>query len=97
MFTHVVLMTFKEDAPADLADEIVDALSGLPAAIPELKEYRIGKDLGLAEGNWQLGVVATFDNEAGYRTYSQHPAHLKIVTELVRPMVAQRAALQFES
>jgi Stress responsive A/B Barrel Domain len=97
MFTHVVLMTFKDDAPADLADQIVAALSGLPAEIPELKEYRIGKDLGLVEGNWDLGVVATFDNEADYRVYSTAPAHVKIVSELVRPSVAQRAALQFES
>lgn len=97
MLTHVVVMTFKEDAPADLADQIVAALSGLPAVIPELKDYRIGKDLGLVEGNWDLGVVASFDNEADYRAYSTAPAHLKVVTELVRPNVAQRAALQFES
>ncbi|MCL2394736.1 MAG: Dabb family protein [Acidimicrobiaceae bacterium] len=97
MFTHVVVMTFKADAPADQADRIVAALSGLPSAIPELKDYRIGKDLGLVEGNWDLGVVALFDNEADYRTYSTAPAHVKIVSELVRPFVDQRAALQFES
>lgn len=97
MLTHVVVMTFKEDAPADQADRIVAALSSLPAEIPELKEYRIGKDLGLVEGNWDLGVVATFADEADYRTYSNAPAHLKIVTELVRPFVAQRASLQFAS
>ena len=97
MLTHVVVMTFKEDAPADQADQIVAALSGLPASIPELKEYRIGKDLGLVEGNWDLGVVAVFDNETDYRTYSTAPAHVKIVSELVRPFVDKRAALQFES
>ncbi|MBO0692821.1 MAG: Dabb family protein [Acidimicrobiaceae bacterium] len=97
MLTHIVVMNFKEDSPADQADQIVDALSSLPEQIPELKEYRIGKDLGLVEGNWDLGVVATFDNEADYRAYSTAPAHLKIVSELVRPFVAQRAALQFES
>lgn len=97
MLTHVVLLTLKPDAPAGRADEIVTALRALPAVIPELKEYRVGLDAGFAEGNAEIGVLATFEHEAGWRTYAEHPAHMKVVLELIRPALADRAGIQFES
>ncbi len=41
-------------------------------------------DLGLVEGNWQAVVVADFDDEAAWRTYSQDPTHLQIIAEQMR-------------
>lgn len=95
MLTHLVLMTLKPDAPEGRAAEIVAALRALPAAIPELKEYRVGVDAGLAEGNHQIGVVAGFDDEAGWRAYVAAPAHQKVIAELIRPVLAERAGIQF--
>jgi hypothetical protein len=97
MITHIVTMTFKADAPAGRADEIVAALSKLPAAIPEIKDYRIGTDLALAEGNDDLALVATFDDRAGYQAYATAPAHLAVITELIRPVLEKRSVVQFES
>jgi Stress responsive A/B Barrel Domain len=97
MLTHIVTMTFKADTPAGQAEKIVAALMALPASLPQIKEYRAGTDLGLVEGNFDLGLVATFEDEAGYRAYSTAPAHLAIIEELVRPYVDRRAAIQFSS
>jgi hypothetical protein len=97
MLTHIVTMTLKADAPADRADKIVAALAALPAAIPEIKEYRVGTDLGLAEGNYDIALVATFDDESGFVAYRDAPPHLEVIAELIRPVIDQRSAVQFES
>lgn len=41
-------------------------------------------------------VVADFDDAAGYVTYRDHPMHRAMVEQYVIPMVASRAAIQFE-
>jgi hypothetical protein len=38
---------------------------------------------------------ATFDDDAGYATYRDHPDHVRVVRDLIRPVAAARAAVQF--
>ena len=90
-FRHVVLITL--DASCDV-DGVVDALRALPAQIPELRSYVVGRDAGLAEGNATVAVVAEFDGEAGWRTYTDHPAHQRVITERIRPHQVARTAVQ---
>jgi Stress responsive A/B Barrel Domain len=40
--------------------------------------------------------VADFDDDAGYITYRDHPVHRALVENYVSPIVASRAAVQFE-
>ncbi|MEY2456505.1 MAG: hypothetical protein QOK06_1599, partial [Acidimicrobiaceae bacterium] len=55
---HVVLFRWKEGTTVEQIAAIEDGLAGLPAAIPELVDYRFGSDAGLADGNWDFAVVA---------------------------------------
>lgn len=96
MIVHVVTFTWREDAPADIAQRVVDALTDLRGQIPELRAYRFGPDLGLG-GNADFAVVAEFDDIDGWRAYDQHPAHVRIKTELILPAATARAAAQFAS
>ena len=80
----------------DQVQAVQQALAALPAAIPELRDYRTGPDVGLGAGNWDYVVVADFDDADGWRAYVAHPAHQEVIAELIRPVVAERAAVQFE-
>ncbi len=93
-FRHVVLLTFRDGTPAGHAELVAEALRALPGAIPELRNYEIGLDAGLADHNSHVAVVADFDDQAGYETYRDHPAHVQIITEMIRPHLADRAAVQ---
>lgn len=75
---------------------VVEALSELPAHIPELKSYVIGTDAGVAEGNADLAVVADCDNRAGWQAYRDHPVHQQVIAELIRPYLSARSAVQHE-
>lgn len=93
---HIVLLTLVDDAPEGRAEEIAEALRSLPAQIPELRNYVVGVDLGLAEGNATIAVVADVDDAAGWATYRDHPAHVKVIEELINPVKAGRTAVQHD-
>ena len=93
-FRHIVLLRFTDDATDEQVDGIVTALRTLPDDIPELASYVVGVDAGLADDNASLGVVADFDSAADYEVYRDHPAHLAVIQERIRPILAGRTAVQ---
>jgi Stress responsive A/B Barrel Domain len=96
MLRHTVLLTLKTDPGSETTAAIVEALQKLPAQIPSIREYEVGADLGLNEGNATIAVVARFDDEKGYIEYRDHPAHRAVIDELITPVRQARTAIQFE-
>lgn len=96
MIQHVVLISFTDDATDSQRDALVAGLRALPAQIPEIRAYAVGLDAGLAEGNAGIGIVAEFDDAAGWEAYRDHPAHRAVIDDLIAPIRAGRAAVQFE-
>jgi hypothetical protein len=95
MLRHVVCLTWKDGVPPGAVDAIAAALGALPGRIPEIRAYSFGRDLGLGAGNAGFGIVADFDDAAGWRTYQDDPEHQRIIVELIRPHLASRTAAQF--
>ena len=95
MFRHLVLIRFEPEATADQRQAVLDGLQALPAQIPEIIGYHAGLDAGLREGNHDLGITAEFADEGGWRTYLDHPAHVAVVTGLIRPIAADQSSVQF--
>lgn len=98
MITHVALFRWKPETTPEQMARIKAALECLPPLIPEILTYRCGPDLG-AHGptNMDFAIVSTFDSVEGWRAYDAHPAHDTARTEIIRPWIAERAAVQFES
>jgi hypothetical protein len=92
---HVVCFRFQPDVPAERVTALAEALRGLPAEIPEIASYHVGTDLGLNPTSWDFAVSADFATEDDYATYRDHPRHQAIIAELVLPIVAERASVQF--
>jgi hypothetical protein len=93
-FRHVVLLQLDDATTAEQRDAIVAALRALPAKIPQLRSYAVGSDAGLAGDNYDLAVVADFDSPDDYATYRDHPDHQQVITELIRPVLTGRVAVQ---
>ena len=96
MIRHVVLLRWVEGTTEAQHQAVLDALHELPGLIPEIVRYRIGADAGLAEGNAHVSVIAEFATADDWRTYSTHPDHVRVITELIRPQLDQRTAIQYE-
>jgi hypothetical protein len=98
MIRHVVawkLAAQDDEGKAAQAAAIQAALAPLPAIIPEIKSFSIGSNVAYADSNWDICLVADYDDLAGLETYQVHPEHLKAV-DIVRPLVSARAGVDFE-
>ena len=95
MFRHVVLLEFDDTVTEDHIEQVTAQLRELPAALPALRSYLVGRDLGLAPGNAHLAVIAVFDDIDGYITYRDDPTHRRIIDEMIVPHLRSRSATQF--
>ena len=96
MFRHVVLLRWVPDATAEQRAAVESGLTALPARIPEIRSYTVGTDAHVSDGNFDLVVVADFDDVDGYVVYRDHPDHVAVITGHIRPILADRAAIQHE-
>ena len=94
MFRHVVLLRWKPEATPEQRAAVETGLSALPGLIPEICAYTIGTDAHVNEGNYDLVVVADFDDVDGYIVYRDHPDHQAVIREHIAPILAARAAIQ---
>ena len=96
MIRHVVLFRWTEQTTEEQKQRVAAELARLPALVPSLRAYHLGADLGLNPGNFDFAVAADFDDAGGYLAYRDHPEHRAIVAEFIQPIVAERAAVQYE-
>ncbi|MCP4436295.1 MAG: Dabb family protein [Actinomycetia bacterium] len=96
MIRHIVLLDLSETATDDDRQAILDALATLPGRIPSIRNYVWGADAGLAEGNAEITAVADFDDVAGYEEYRDHDAHKQVIGDYIKPVLANRTAIQIE-
>lgn len=94
MFRHIVLFRWVPEATRAQIDTALAALGTLPGRIPEIREFAVAEDARVSEGTFDVGVVAAFDDAEAYRRYAGNEAHVSVVAEHVRPILAERAALQ---
>jgi hypothetical protein len=96
MIRHVVVFRWNESVTdADIA-EVAAALDALPAAIPEIADYRHGRDAGLNTANFDYVVVGDFATPEDYLVYRDHPVHQQMIATQITGRAEQRAAVQFE-
>ena len=98
MFHHTVLFRFKDGTADESVTALAAALRELPTVLPCIRTYAVGPDLGLSGDNgWDFAVAAAFDDKGGWDEYMADPEHDRIRSELLGPIVAQRAVVQFET
>ena len=96
MIRHISLLTFTPDATDGQVDAIAQALSTLPARLPNLRAYSFGLDAGINPDQASFAVVADFDTVDDYLAYRDDPEHRRILAELITPILASRTAAQYE-
>ena len=86
---HVVSFKCADWSPAK-ADELGAALDALPASIKELGAFHHGPDMGLREAGYNMdyAITADFDDQASYTAFCHNPAYLKVVSDVIKPLLA---------
>lgn len=97
MVRQVILVRWKEDATDEMKRAVAASLLGLRAEIELIRDMRLGDDLGVRPDNFDFAVSVDFDTRDDYLAYRDHPAHLRVVRELIQPAMAERAGAVFDS
>jgi quinol monooxygenase YgiN len=96
-FHHVILFRWKPGTSAEQIDDITTSLRALSETLSGCRSYRCGESLGLSETTLDFGVVAEFEDRAAWDAYMADTEHDRIRSQLIAPVVAERAGIQFES
>ena len=96
MIRHVVIFTWSAAADAGRRAASVQALRGLQQDVGGMQSLVVAEDAGLTDGNGDVVLIADFPDAEAFSRYAQHPAHLAVVAEHVRPWLAARSALQYQ-
>ena len=94
MIRHIVLLEFTDEADETSVEALIADLRALPDAIDEIETYDVARDAGLTDRNAHLVVIATFADQPAWELYRDHPEHLRIIAEQIRPVLARRSAVQ---
>lgn len=95
MLRHVVLFTWSGAADEQRRATTLQALRRLPDDVGGMSSFEVVDDAGLVDGNADTVLIAEFPDEESFRRYAQHPAHLQVIAEHVRPWLAGRSAVQY--
>lgn len=93
---HVNLLTWKEGTSTTQIDALCQELRRMGEEISEIRALSFGPDLHLMEGNVDFAIVEDFEDVEAFGRYAAHPAHNRMVSEFLRPILASRQAIQLE-
>ena len=96
MIRHIALLTLTADASETQRAALLAGLDTLPGAVDSIRTYSRGLDLGLAGTNATVAIVAEFDDIDGFTAYRDHPEHVRVIAELITPILAGRTAAQYD-
>lgn len=98
MIRHIVcwkLAATDAATKAEHAAEITRQMNELPALIPEIRALEVGSNVLFPEVNWDVVLVADFDDADALERYSVHPEHQR-VGKYIGEVRADRVAVDFE-
>ena len=99
MVKHIILWQLKDELEGAEKEAvkagIKSGLEGLAGQIPGLLDIRVQTEC-LASSNADVMLDSTFVDEAALKTYANHPAHVKVADNQVRPFTKTRACMDYE-
>lgn len=92
---HIVSWRVAEGSDrAQLAGEIRDRLLTLPGQVPEIRSYEVGVNDAGAADNFDVVLVAEFDDEDALGRYATNPVH-QAVAVFIKSVVDGRSAVDY--
>jgi hypothetical protein len=96
MLRHVAMFKWREDVTEDQKVAARDALAALKKQVPSVVEYTVGFDIERNPNNWDMVLVADFEDVAGLEAYFAHPV-MNAASDLVASVTQKEitARVQF--
>ena len=97
MLRHVAMFKFKEGATEEQKAAARDSLAALKGTVPTVREFKVGFDIKRNPNNWDMVLVADFDDVGGLEEYFAHPI-MNAASDLVASVTQKEitARVQFD-
>jgi quinol monooxygenase YgiN len=95
MLKHVVFFKFKPEAGETEIADLQNSLRALPAVIPEIREFIVGRDVVRSERSYDLALISAFDDLAAMGRYQVHPDHQAVIAK-VKTLCSGVVAVDFD-
>jgi quinol monooxygenase YgiN len=97
MLRHVAMFKWRDGVEDEQKVAARDALAALKQQVPGVVEYTVGFDIGRNRNNWDMVLVADFQDVAGLESYFAHPV-MNAASDLVASVTQKEitARVQFE-
>lgn len=96
MIEHIVLFKWQPDASLEAIASVMDGLLGLKAKIPEIINISCGENFSERGQGFQHGLVVRFADREALKSYQVHPAHQEVVAQLIKPILTDILAVDYE-
>jgi hypothetical protein len=93
---HIVCFKFKPEASPAQVEGCLQALNALPAQIPFIRNWSVGKNISPRDTTYEYALHCDFADRAELEQYLAHPAHERVVREWLVPLWASRAIVDYE-
>lgn len=97
MLRHIVMWKMNGETPErreEQAEVVIAALAPLAGRVPSLRALELHRDELKDGANWEVTLIAEFDDVEGLQAYAVHPDHLAAV-DVVKANAASRAGIDF--
>lgn len=97
MVRHIVAWKLKEtEDKTKKALEIKRELEALKDKIDVIIDIEVGVNFNESEGASDIVLVSTFKTKEDLQTYQNHPEHIAVASNCVRPNVCERRVCDYE-
>jgi len=94
---HVAMFKWKDGVSEEQKVAARDALANLKGTVPSVVEYTVGFDIERNPNNWDMVLVADFEDVAGLEAYFAYPV-MNAASDLVASVTQKEitARVQFD-
>lgn len=97
MVEHLVLFRWKAGVDSAAIESALEGLRALKEQIPGILELTCGPNFSERAKGFDAGLYVRFVSRSALDSYGPHPAHQRVVNELLTPIREDVIALDFES
>jgi hypothetical protein len=96
---HIVVIRLNHPRDAQDQQKVIDASRGLQRDIPVIQSLYVGKvlpgDRPHQDSSFDVAIVMGFKSKEDMAAYVAHPAHVKAVNEVLKPLAKDYTSYDF--
>lgn len=100
MIKHIVMWKVREHEVHGSKEEVMKKikvqLEALKGIIEGLQEIEVGVNYNMSDAAYDVVLYSTFVSKEALDFYQQHPKHIEIANQLIRPVATSRVVVDYE-